>query len=65
MATMGRALGPREAHPSAKLTADEVLGIREALKQGEAVKALARHYEVCPKHIRDIRQRKWWKHLPE
>lgn len=56
-----------ERSPKAKLSAKQVLEIRERVKIGHKGKsntyALAKEYGVLPKHIYSIGMRRTWKHL--
>jgi hypothetical protein len=52
-----------DAHPDAKLTAEQVRHIRESIEQGRANANLAREYGVARETIRDIRFGKTWKQL--
>ena len=63
MVNRGRSLiGTR--NPRARLTEADVIAIRSAHKNGAAIKALAREYNVDPPLIRYIVRRDIWKHVP-
>lgn len=60
----GRSQSPQGVdHPNAKLTEEQVFGIRAALASGTRVCDLARKYGVGPPAIEKIRDRVRWKHL--
>lgn len=47
-----------------KLTEDKVREIREILEKGYlGVRAVARAYEIAPRTVRDLRDRKTWKYV--
>lgn len=50
-----------EQSPKAKLTEEQVLDIRKRTHIGST--RMARLYNVCPTTIKNIRQRKVWKHI--
>lgn len=52
-----------EAHPSHKLTENQVLEIRATLYAGGNVIALAKQYGVTRNHIYEIKWGRAWKHL--
>lgn len=52
---------PGEDNPNARLTEEQVLYIRRA---NESREALAAMFEVCVRHVYNIRARKAWTHLP-
>jgi len=54
---------PGESHPGAKLTADQVLSIREEYAQGATQKRLGQKYGVHHSTISLIVRRKKWGHL--
>jgi hypothetical protein len=59
--------GPRlmgEAHLSAKLTAEQVVAIRERLAAGESQSALAREHGVTVQSIHAIAHYRSWRDLP-
>jgi hypothetical protein len=53
-----------EAHHQAKLTAGEVIEIRARAAYGESQRALAREFRVDRAAIRNVIQRKTWRHVP-
>ena len=53
-----------ERNGRAKLSAEDVLHIRAALRAGESASSLARRFAVDRKTICAIRDRKTWRHLP-
>jgi hypothetical protein len=57
--------GPNEAHPLARLTADDVRAIRKARDGGQKLAALAEKYGVSEATISHIALRKTWRHVPE
>lgn len=52
-----------ERHADAKLTNDQVIIIREMLKDRQSYADLARRFGVSPTSIRDIGNRKTWRHI--
>lgn len=52
-----------EAHPRAKLTAEQVLQIRELYQQGFSTNIIARNYKVSKWNIEEIVNRKTWTHI--
>lgn len=57
-----QARGERNNH--AKLTTDQVIAIREALRAGIAGHKLAITYGISPYVISSIKRRKTWRHIP-
>ena len=53
-----------EAHGRAKLTSDDVLRIREAVKF-KTQKEVGKIFGISNQHVSDIARRKKWAHLPE
>lgn len=53
-----------ERHPGVKLTAVQVMAIREAVATGVQQRILAMQYGVCKATISLIIKRKNWRHLP-
>ena len=49
-----------EKHPLSKLTAEQVLAIRQDERSG---KKIAWDYDVCPTLIQNIKHRRTWKHI--
>lgn len=64
MANKGRALRGERNH-QAKLTAEQVLAIREAGARGEKIMALAAQYDVSARLVFNILTGKAWRHLAE
>ena len=54
-----------EAHPQAKLTADDVLVIRSRLRKGERKVSIAADYHVSDATVYDIERGRRWKHLED
>ena len=55
-----------QQHPSAKLTDEQVLNIRDLWKMGHRnIKVIARNNKVSPSNVLKIIQRKTWNHLNE
>jgi DNA-binding MarR family transcriptional regulator len=53
-----------QSHPSAKLTDEQVLIIRDLWKMGHRnIKVIARNNKVSPSNVLKIVQRKTWAHL--
>ncbi len=53
-----------QSHPSAKLTDEQVLAIRDLWKMGHRnIKVIARNHKVSPSNVMKIVQRKTWAHL--
>jgi hypothetical protein len=53
-----------QQHPSAKLTDEQVLNIRDLWKMGHRnIKVIARNNKVSPSNVLKIIQRKTWNHL--
>ena len=53
-----------QSHPSAKLTDEQVLAIRDLWKMGHRnIKVIARNNKVSPSNVLNIVQRKTWAHL--
>ena len=52
-----------ESHPSAKLTAQQVLVIYHRIRRGESVPRLAEEFHLNPHSIRHIGNRKRWAHI--
>lgn len=58
--------GPRgELNANSKLTADDVLRIREMLSEGVSATSIAQRYELSRTHVYYIRDGKAWKHLKD
>jgi hypothetical protein len=49
-----------EAKGTAKLTETDV---REILSSCEPASVIARRFNTSPGYVRDIRHRRWWKHV--
>ena len=55
-----------QSHPSAKLTDEQVLAIRDLWKMGHRnIKVMARNNKVSPSNVLKIVQRKTWAHLKQ
>ena len=53
-----------QQHPSAKLTDEQVLNIRDLWKMGHRnIKVIARNNKISPSNVLKIIQRKTWNHL--
>lgn len=53
-----------QAHPSAKLTDEQVIGIRKLWKMGHRnIKVIAQNNHVSSSNIRKIVEHKTWTHL--
>jgi hypothetical protein len=62
----GRARGGRmvgEEHLQAKLTAEEVLAIRERYARGETQTSLAKEFGVRQGHLTNVIARRCWRHI--
>lgn len=49
---------------SARLTADDVIAIREYAAGGVSFRSLAKRYGVTPPAIANVVRRKSWRHIP-
>jgi DNA-binding MarR family transcriptional regulator len=53
-----------ESHPSAKLTNQQVISIRDLWNVGHRnIKVMARHFGVSQSNIKKIVENKTWKHI--
>jgi predicted DNA-binding protein YlxM (UPF0122 family) len=52
-----------EAHPSSKLTTEQVRKIRELHKQGFSTNVIARNFKVSKWNVEQIVKNKTWTHL--
>jgi len=52
-----------ESHPSAKLTNEQVLQIRELHKQGFSTNVIARNFKVSKWNVEQIVKNKTWTHI--
>ena len=52
-----------EAHPNSRLSAQDVLHIRNGLAAGESLYDMATHFGVTESHIWRIGKRKAWAHI--
>ena len=52
-----------EAHPSAKLTNEQVKQIRELAKQGFSTNVIARNFKVSTWNVEQIVKNKTWTHI--
>tara|TARA_B100000900_G_scaffold253776_1_gene216224 strand:+ start:1978 stop:2181 length:204 start_codon:yes stop_codon:yes gene_type:complete len=52
-----------ESHPSAKLTNEQVMKIRELHKQGFSTNVIARNFKVSKWNVEQIVKNKTWTHI--
>jgi|TARA_B110000503_G_scaffold39066_1_gene64279 predicted DNA-binding protein YlxM (UPF0122 family) len=52
-----------ESHPRSKLTAEQVLQIRELYSKGFSSNVIARNFKVSTWNIEEIVKRKTWTHI--
>jgi len=52
-----------ESHPSAKLTNEQVIKIRELDKQGFSTNVIARNFKVSKWNVEQIVKNKTWTHI--
>ena len=52
-----------ESHPRSKLTAEQVLQIRELYSKGFSTNVIARNFKVSTWNIEEIVKRKTWTHI--
>jgi len=52
-----------ESHPRAKLTAEQVLQIRDLYSKGFSTAVIARNFKISTWNVEEICKRKTWTHL--
>ena len=52
-----------ESHPKSKLTAEQVLEIRDLYSKGFSTNVISRNYKVSTWNVEEIVERKTWTHI--
>jgi hypothetical protein len=52
-----------EGHKSSKLTAEQVITIRQLVANGESQASVARRFGICQPHVCDLVNRRKWRHI--